>query len=166
MVPFPLFKSSLFRSSCWLLATFKFIFFVSPAAGQPKNIKQVWELEIKAWSFAKAGKVKNYEALFHNQYVGWPCGYPQPATKSTIGDWVRNIRDNQAKLTYDLKFESAEDYGKIVVIVYSTQIATEYPDGRTWGMPGRFKITHTWMRVKKSWIAIGGMCGLPESSIQ
>jgi len=142
------------------------LFSARPTVAQSKSINEVWAREQAAWKFAKAGDVENYVALFDERYTGWPCGYPRPATGSTIGDWVREIRDTKAKFTYDLKLEGTQDFGDIVVVVYSTPIASEYPDGRTWGVPGRYKITHTWRRLKNTWIAIGGMCGQPEQPNQ
>jgi hypothetical protein len=43
---------------------------------------------------------------------------------------VQGIRDGKAIFTYDLKLEGGEDFGDIVVIVFSTPIKNEYPDGR------------------------------------
>jgi hypothetical protein len=84
-----------------------------PTVAQSKTINQVWAREQAAWRFLKAGDVENYVALFHDRFIGWPCGYPEPGNKSTLRNVVRDIRDSKAKVTYDLKLEGAQDFGDI-----------------------------------------------------
>ena len=126
---------------------------------------------MESWRLGAAGDVEGYLSFFHPDFVGWPCGptYSRPATKSTgmLGDWVRHIRDRRAEFRSELRREAINQFGSdIVVVISSTPIQLRYPDGSTAGLPGRYKITHTWMRAGDTWVAISGMCGLPEEQIR
>lgn len=60
---------------------------------------EVWTMEENYWRFVKAGDVEKYLTLWHDDFVGWPCGALQPSRKMNIGDWVREIRDEEVQVT-------------------------------------------------------------------
>ncbi len=131
------------------------------ASAQTSNIAEVWELEAAYWEYVQSGDVDSYLTLWHEDFIGWPCAAgldSHPAGKSTIGDWVRRIRDEEPRFTYDLQQEGAEDFGTVVVVHYRTPMTYEYPDGRVVGKDQSYKFTHTWMRVGSDWQIVGGMC--------
>ena len=97
--------------------------------------------------------------LWHEKFIGWPCDQDHPMRKSSIGAWVREIRDKKITVTSDLTREGAEDFGAIVVVHYRFTRVDAYPDGRVEGRGRESKITHTWMRVGSTWQIVGGMCG-------
>lgn len=130
-----------------------------PAAGEGTNVSEVWSLEDDYWRFVKAGDVQKYRTLWHESFIGWPCGEDRPVGKSAIGNWVQVIRDKQVSFTSDLTREGAQEFGSIVVVHYRVTMVSTYPDGRVEGRGQVSKITHTWMRVGKTWQIIGGMCG-------
>ena len=133
--------------------------FGSLAAGEA-SVAQVWSLEEPYWRYVQSGGVERYLTLWHPKFIGWPCalGQAHPATKSSIGDWVRRIRDENARFTYELTREAAEEFGDVVVVYYRTPMRYEYPDGRVTGRDRSFKFVHTWKRVGSGWQIIGGMC--------
>lgn len=146
-------------------------FAVAPgtAQGAPemesKSVSQVWRLEDDYWRFVIAGDVENYVSLWHDKFIGWPCGQEHPKRKATIGNWVQEVRDKQIRVAVDLTREGAEDFGNVVVVHYRFTRVDTYPDGKVQGTGKESKITHTWMRVGDSWLIIGGMCGtLPDSA--
>jgi hypothetical protein len=133
-------------------------------AAQDQSIAAVWAREDEYWRYVKAGDDKNYEALWHEKFIGWPCDQPHPARKANIADWVRKIRDEKITVTADLTHEGAEDFGNVVVVHYRVHRVDTYADGKTRqgpfsGPTGWSKITHTWMKVGATWQIIGGMCG-------
>ena len=124
---------------------------------------QVWGREADYWQFVKEGDVENYVSLWHDRFIGWPCGQDHPKRKVSIGDWVREVRDKHIQVDSTLTREGAEDFGNVVVVHYRFTRVDTYPDGKVEGKGKESKITHTWMRVGDSWLIIGGMCGtLPD----
>ena len=132
---------------------------------EPESVSQVWRREADYWRFVVAGDVENYVSLWHDRFIGWPCGQDHPKRKASIGDWVREVRDRHIKVAFNLTREGAEDFGSVVVVHYRFTRVDTYPDGTVEGKGKESKITHTWMRVGDSWLIIGGMCGaLPDSA--
>lgn len=125
----------------------------------PSAVAEVWVREEAYWRFVKAGDVENYLTLWNKDFRGWPCANEHPATKTTIGDWVREIRDQKIRFHYDLVREGAAYVGGVVVVYYRTPMIYEYTDGRTDGAGKTRKFTHTWMKLNGTWQIIGGMCG-------
>jgi hypothetical protein len=140
---------------CWLLSQA----WASPATTQNTSVPEVWAREEAYWRFVQAGNVDEYLTLWHERFVGWPCTAAHPATKASIGNCVRDIRDKKARFTYSLTREEARDFGSMVVVYYRTPMVWEYPDGRVEKRGDVFKFTHTWLKVGSTWQIIGGMCG-------
>lgn len=138
---------------------------LSSPSNPSEAISQVWGREDDYWRFVRAGDVESYVALWHDKFIGWPCGQEHPKRKESIGDWVREVRDKRIKVTSDLTREGAEDFGTIVVVHYRFTRVDTFPDGHVEGEGKVSKITHTWMKVGETWVIIGGMCGtLPDSA--
>lgn len=130
-----------------------------PASGGEQNIAEVWAREDEYWRYVKAGDVENYVSLWHENFIGWPCGQEHPMGKASIGDWLQKIREEGIDVDYELAHEGASDFGNTVVAHYSFTRVDTYPDGHVEGLGRQYKITHTWMKVGDSWQIIGGMCG-------
>lgn len=129
------------------------------------NIAAVWLREADYWRFVKAGDVDSYVSLWHDNFIGWPCGQEHPMRKASIGDWVRDVRAKHIDVAIDLTQEGAEEFGSIVVVHYRFTRVDTYPDGHIEGRGKASKITHTWMRVGDTWQIVGGMCGsLPDAA--
>lgn len=129
------------------------------AASSTTNTEAVWHLEDAYWRYVKAGDVEPYVRLWHDQFIGWPCGQAAPKRKASIGDWVREIRDKRIAVTVDMTRDGAQDFGDVVIVHYRFTRVDRYPDGRVEGQGLRYKITHTWLRVGPTWQIAGGMCG-------
>jgi ketosteroid isomerase-like protein len=129
------------------------------------SVSQVWRRETDYWRFVKEGDVESYVSLWHDRFIGWPCGQDHPKRKASIGDWVREVRDKRIQVDANFTREGAEDFGNVVVVHYRFTRVDTYPDGKVEGKGKESKITHTWMKVGDSWLIIGGMCGtLPDSA--
>lgn len=136
-----------------------------PSAGMEwtADEKAVWQLEENYWRFVSAGNVDSYVKLWHDDFVGWPCFEWNPARKEDIGKWVRDIRDNGWKLTYQLKpLEIQAFKDDIVVVHYAAEYVYDYGDGTRSGAGLWRKFTHTWMRTGDGWQIVGGMCAAQE----
>lgn len=118
----------------------------------------VWQMEESYWQLVAAGEVEAYVALWHDDFVGWPCFSWTPTGKANIGSWVEEIRDNHWTLTYELRPEAVQLFGDVAVVHYAAEIVYGYGDGTSKGKGDWRKFTHTWMKVGKDWQIIGGMC--------
>ena len=123
----------------------------------------VWQLEEDYWRYVSHGDVDAYVRLWHEDFVGWPCFEWNPARKGNIGKWVRDIRDNRWKLSYQLKPLDIQEFGDDTVVVhYAAEYVYDYGDGTTSGAGLWRKFTHTWMKSDGRWQIIGGMCAAQE----
>jgi ketosteroid isomerase-like protein len=118
----------------------------------------VWQMEESYWRLVAAGDVEAYVALWHDDFVGWPCFSWTPTGKANIGSWVEEIRDNDWTLTYELRPEAVQLFGDVAVVHYAAEYVYGYGDGTSKGKGDWRKFTHTWMKVGKDWQIIGGMC--------
>jgi hypothetical protein len=132
---------------------------VARTQAQPSIIDEVWAMEESYWRYVKAADVEKYLTLWNKDFRGWPCGDLHPATKATIGDWVREIHDRKIRFTSGLVREGATSAGGVVVVYYRTPMVYLFPDGHTESVGKPVKITHTWMKIDGTWQIIGGMCG-------
>lgn len=105
----------------------------TPAATDNQSISEVWAREDDYWRYVKAGDVESYVKLWHEKFIGWPCGKDHPVRKTAIGDWVREVRDKRIKVMVSLTREGAEDFGSIVVVHYRFTRVDTYPDGHQEG---------------------------------
>jgi uncharacterized protein DUF4440 len=128
-------------------------------------VAAVWQLEDAYWKYVQTADIQSYVKLWHDRFRGWPCVTPHTATKDSIGNWVRRIRDEHVRLTYRLTREGAAEIGNTVIVYYSTPMLREYPDGRVEGRDTVWKFTHTWQKHGQRWLIVGGMCGLPASGV-
>jgi ketosteroid isomerase-like protein len=122
----------------------------------------VWQMEETYWRLVAAGNVEDYVALWHDDFVGWPCFSWTPTGKANIGSWVEEIRDNDWSLTYELKPEAVQLFRDVAVVHYSAEYIFGYGDGTSKGEGDWRKFTHTWMKVGDDWQIIGGMCANQE----
>ncbi|MBS0396326.1 MAG: nuclear transport factor 2 family protein [Proteobacteria bacterium] len=137
----------------------------APSPRESASVSQVWQREADYWRYVAAGDVEHYVSLWHDRFIGWPCGQDHPKRKASIGDWVREVRDKHIQVDVHYLREGAEDFGNVVIVHYRFTRVDTYPDGSVKGRDRESKITHTWMRSGDSWLIIGGMCGvLPDSA--
>jgi ketosteroid isomerase-like protein len=122
----------------------------------------VWRMEEIYWHDVQAGDVEHYLTLWHENFVGWPCFASEPSDKSTIGGWVKDIRDQHLKFTYQLQPKAVRVFGDVAVVQYAAEYVTEYSDGTKSGAGIWRKFTHTWKKTDGQWQIITGMCAAQE----
>ena len=146
---------------CALLVGLGFASAASATEFTPEE-QAVWQMEEVYWRDVKAGDVEHYLTLWHPDFVGWPCFAAEPSDKSKIGDWVREIRDNHLKFTYQLQPKAVRVFGTVGVVQYAAEYVTEYGDGTRSGAGVWRKFTHTWLKTDGQWQIITGMCAAQE----
>jgi len=69
------------------------------AAAPSTPVVQVSALEDNYWEYVQRGDVGRYLALWHTDFIGWPCAFaaPHPNRKSGIGGWVAQSRDERIR---------------------------------------------------------------------
>jgi ketosteroid isomerase-like protein len=134
----------------------------APALDFTPDEQAVWQMEEQYWRDVQAGDVESYLTLWHENFVGWPCFAWEPSDKSNIGGWVRDIRDNHWKLTYQLRPYSVRVTGDVATALYAAEYITEYGDGTKSGTGIWRKFTHTWIKRDGRWQIITGMCAAQE----
>ncbi len=142
-------------------AAFILVMIASGPTWATSNVEEeVWRMEESYWRYATAGDVEGYVSLWHESFIGWPCLAAQPTKKESVAGWVRQIRDGEFTVAYNLHRETVQSFGDVAVAYYSTPIVYTYPDGSTRYQGQLWKFTHTWMKVGEQWQMIGGMCGV------
>jgi hypothetical protein len=138
----------------------------APSPPSPDGaIAEVWAREADYWRLVKSGDAAGFESLWHENFIGWPCGQDHPRRKNAIGDWVRQIHDKHIAVSTTLTQEGAQAFGNLVVVHYRLTRVDTFPDGHVEGQGKESKLTHTWLKVGDRWLIVGGMCGtLPDSA--
>jgi ketosteroid isomerase-like protein len=134
----------------------------APAADFTADEQSVWQMEEVYWRDVKAGDVEHYLTLRLENVVGWPCFAAEPSDKSTIGGWVKDIREQHLKFTYQLQPKAVRVLGDVAVVQYAAEYVTEYGDGTQSGAGIWRKFTHTWKKTDGRWQIITGMCAALE----
>jgi ketosteroid isomerase-like protein len=130
-----------------------------PTADPAADEEAAWRLEEAYFRFVQAGDVENFRNLWHDQFVGWPCGSEVPEGKDTVDDWVEQISNENIQVEYSLNREAVRAFGDIVVTHYGVSVEYTYSDGTSEFALDGDKITHTWQRSGDTWKIITGMCG-------
>ncbi len=134
----------------------------SLSAQRDEMTDEIWTLEEQYWQYVEAGDIESYITLWHDDFVGWPCSNLHPSGVENIADWLRVIRDEGVRVSFELHLEALQHFGDVAVVHYSSPIIRRYPDGRVTGEGRLLKFTHTWMRSDGQWKIISGMCALAE----
>jgi len=120
--------------------------------------KAVWQMEEDYWRIVASGDPDGYMALFHENFIGWPCTSETPKGTANSSAWVKEIRDNNWTLDYELRPEAVELFEDVAVIHYAAEYVFDYGDGTRKGDGDWRKFTHTWKKYGDNWLLIGGMC--------
>jgi len=118
--------------------------------------RAVWNLEHSYWKYVQALDLKNYKALWHPNFVGWPQYSSVPAHKDHIADWIGAYTSKGLHLkSFQLKPAASRQTGDIVVTHYWLTSVWSGKDGDQ--PPSTSRITHTWIKVGDTWQILAGM---------
>ena len=87
---------------------------IAPTWASTDAERDVWGMEEAYWRYVKAGDVEGYQSLWHEDFVGWTCLAAQPMRKEDVGDWIRQIRDGEFSVTYNLRREAVQSFGGVL----------------------------------------------------
>ena len=103
----------------------------------------MWQLEEEYWHYVSTGDIDAYVKLSARGLRRLAVLRVETARKGDIGKWVRDIRDNKWKLTYQLKpLEMQEFGGNTVVVHYAAEYVYDYGDGTQSGVDLWRKFTY------------------------
>lgn len=121
----------------------------APASG---DVAAVWALEGRYWSAVAAHDDTAYRSLFHEEFIGWPCGQDAPRPKSWIS--VSTLKMGPDSPVLDQR--TATGGRDLIVVYYRATDQAPQPDGSLKRRVRAF--THSWVRTGSGWQVIGGMC--------
>src|ERR1051325_8893916 len=106
--------------------------------------QEVWERELKYWDYRTTGKIEEYMALWHDDFVGWPAALSQPGSKGDIRKRFENEVHSSRPGSFTIKLEplSVRVYGDIAAVFYRARY--DRVDNAGTRIETYVRITHTW----------------------
>src|SRR5262245_52127784 len=82
--------------------------------------QEVWEREVASWEHLRAGDVKSFLSLFHDDVTAWPDGRPTPVDKNAIFQHLVAILPMlQAQaLTVELTLLAIRVFDNVAIVQY------------------------------------------------
>lgn len=119
--------------------------------------QEIWEGEIAYWEHLQAADLEGFMSLWHDDFIGWPSGYPAPVDKEGINKKWSRVIDTSSEGSWEVQLKplSIRVMGEIGLVYYETHRLA--PGGNGPETIISEKRTHTWMRTKSGWVIIGGM---------
>jgi ketosteroid isomerase-like protein len=119
--------------------------------------QQVWEREVQYWEFRTTGKIDEYMALWHDDFVGWPAANLQPGDKGAIRKRFEHEVHNSRPGSFTVKLEplSVRICDDIGAVFYRSRY--DRVDNAGTRIETHVRITHTWRRTAGVWKIIAGM---------
>src|SRR5215813_850418 len=121
--------------------------------------QEVWEREVASWEHLRAGDVKSFLSLFHDDVTAWPDGRPRPVDKNAIFQHLVAILPmlQVHALTVELTPLAIRVFDNVAVVQYEAKMRYATKPG---GRPIRDdtqRYTRTWLRTGEGWQLIAGM---------
>jgi ketosteroid isomerase-like protein len=120
---------------------------------------EVWSGEEAYWQFVNSGDGEGYLALWHEDFVGWPCDSESTKNfgdlKDAIANWSENV-DEKAQTTTITPEGVVVDSDFAITYVAATTVWLDEAGREKSQM---MKLVHTWKPTDDGWKIIGGMCG-------
>ena len=121
--------------------------------------QEVWEREVASWEHLKAGDVKSFLSLFHEDVMSWPDGRPRPVDKNAIFQHLVAILPSlQAQaLAVELTLLSIRVFDNVAVVQYEAHMRYRTKPGGRAVRDETQRYTRTWLRTGQGWQLIAGM---------
>ena len=119
--------------------------------------QEVWNREISYWDLRAAGKIDQYMALWHENFIGWPGSSRTVGGKSFQRERIEaEVRDTQpGSFTTELEPLAVRLFGNVAEVFYRAHsVRVNKAGGR---VELRQRVTHTWLRTAGTWTIIAGM---------
>ena len=121
--------------------------------------QEVWEREVASWEHLKAGDVKSFLSLFHDDVMNWPDGRPTPVDKNAIFQHLVAILPmlQPHALTVELTPLSIRVFDNVAVVQYEAHMRYATKPGGRAVRDETQRYTRTWLRTGQGWQLIAGM---------
>lgn len=120
--------------------------------------KAVFAGEEAYWRYRNEGNKDAFLALFHDDFLGWPCGAPRTSDRSVlvrfVDEWFADAVARRMHATFEPEGIVLDDAFAVTYLAATLRWEVNGEESRK----GE-KIVHTWKRTADGWKIIGGMCG-------
>ena len=130
-------------------------------ASEPMTAEQqaVWAGEEAYWKYVANHDVDGFMTLWHERFIGWPCGAPATENyedlRSVVSDWFADVAAAGNKTVIEPEAVIVDEQFAISYLAATTTSSTEAGEADV----SSIKLVHTWRRTDDGWKIIGGMCG-------
>ena len=130
-------------------------------ASEPMSAEQmeVWAGEEAYWKYVADHDVDGFMALWHEQFIGWPCDAPATENyedlRAAVAEWFSDVAADGNKTVIEPEAVIVDEQFAITYLAATTTVSNEAAGAETRSM----KLVHTWRRTDDGWRIIGGMCG-------
>ena len=113
---------------------------------------ELWSQEQASWNYLKAGNLKGYLSLLHNDVMAWPRHASAPMNKDAVFQHILPMISGfqSPGVTIELEPVSVRIFGNVGITQYRAQIEIR-------GTSEKLRFTRTWLRTKDGWRLIAGM---------
>jgi len=120
---------------------------------------EVWEREVASWEHLRAGDVKSFLSLFHDDVTAWPDGRPTPVDKNaSFQHLVAILPMLQAQaLTVELTLLAIRVFDNVAIVQYEAHRRYGTKPGGLAIRDETRRYTRTWLRTGQGWQLIAGM---------
>lgn len=156
-------KTTIVASTAAALAALTFTCTKGTAQQAPRSAnelksatEQVWAGEQAYWRDVKAHDVKDYLALWSEDFMGWPIVDEHPAGKGSLRAVVEGPGASLGNVTaYTLQRESVRRHGPVVITYYRVTETRRVANGSD--VTTTYRLSHTWLKERGAWKIVGGM---------
>ena len=117
--------------------------------------EELWGQELASWDYLKAGNLRGYLSLLHNDVMAWPRHASAPMNKDAIFQHTLAIISvfQPPGVIIELKPLSIRVLDNVGIAQYQADIHVTLKPS----MDERLRFTRTWLRTENGWKLIAGM---------
>lgn len=116
---------------------------------------EIWQLEENYWKYVKEKDYQSYITLWDDRFIGYPSNNTI-GNKDHITDWMTEMYRQPGVFNYTLTRKVENVFGDIAIVFYD--VSHHFTNDKNEIVKkGSFKIIHTWKKMAKGWLIIGGM---------
>lgn len=125
---------------------------------------QAWQMEELYWQHVQNNDTAAYKKLWHDDFVGYPSFGDGTAGKSKIAIWIPELHaDPNLAFSYKLYKKAVNAIDDVVIVFYDVdEIWTD--KGNPVVKVVTTKFTHTWKKYGDTWLILGGMAAVKNTS--
>ncbi len=117
--------------------------------------EQIWALEDLYNAAFLAADHETIMSLWHDGFLGWPSGEPQPADREAGARYLEQHYNEPATWTITVERQGIKVLNDAVINHYI--VSSKWTDANGIEQRRASKVTHTWVREAAAWKILGGM---------